>query len=736
MPLTGGATTTAAIGSLRMACDAKMTIDLPGMAGTSVTLPMKSVTFSEEDTSSFPDALSETAGELSCAGSAVFTKPRNAPVNLLQLLDPDDPSSPLYQQHDKVIESVVRLWLGVAPAGTAPELLLRLIAYVKSWTVDHYAGTVTVDFEDVPAGFDNLPDGLDAVLVPPPFNAGLTNEFVYDRIARACTGGRVSSWQMQRPGTLLAVGLRSSLAPEVGTLLSGGVPTFTAGTFGTALADVGNGLSWQLASNPDLSAVTLEFLRWAATAGTTVLTIANTTTQAVLVTRSGADLTVTLGTGAGPSHTFVGALNTSGAAQYVLITASLTTGAVSLTVDGTVRTATLTGTIPTGTPQPVPILGIFALAGAVEGLIISTEATPASNYAWTPTAILDPSLNALQAVPPIAPDSSGWDEENAAAESEAGWIGFRQGVLTFLNRETIRSQTSSRVIDGKSLKPEGFTKSVGGVTQYNDVSVDYTEWTIKDPATVFRPSAVWKVSAGTTRTFDRSIADGATASVTPGPISWLPQGTNPNDGNHWMRWSLDRFGNGEFPSDRITARVDVIDSSTVRITVHNRHRVDAFGCDPANYTDLSTAAVGDPTIWVGGRIGAPDNPTTTHQSYGSGDTTLPLTGNAYWQDRDSVDSFAADTLAQVRIAKPTYSDMPIVPDPRVLVADLVTALMLIDGGQQAVDVFVWGTRFTADFDKQSPRWEQSLSVRAAAPPGNWVLGVSALGVDNFLYPAT
>jgi hypothetical protein len=76
------------------------------------------------------------------------------------------------------------------------------------------------------------------VVTAPPYNAGLTSEYAVDALLRKATSSAISSWPAARPNCVLAAGLRASMWPEVGSLVTSAsqpVPQFAAGLFGSGL---------------------------------------------------------------------------------------------------------------------------------------------------------------------------------------------------------------------------------------------------------------------------------------------------------------------------------------------------------------------------------------------------------------------------------------------------------------------------------------------------------------------
>lgn len=742
MPLTASGAFATAMGGTDMEVAAALTLDLPGLGSLDYTASLKSISFDTQDTTSFPDDLTDKSGYTDTGGSFVLAgavSPDDETSTWIVLLNPDDPRSSLFRAQVK--GSSMTFDFGVRPAGQPKELLRRVTGRVQSYVVDVAAGTVTVQFVDLSGDWDQLP-GLPAVIVSEPYSAGLTSEFALDRIARAASGGAVSSWPAQRPQCVLAAGMRSSVWPERGTLDAGGIDltgiAFVPGAFGSALATsdplVGAVVDYDLTAPVGTTLFIEGWFRSATDTGSIFVNISDPGGAEVGVTLDvefawslGAPLAADVFIQVAPAGTTFGpfAFTADTAAHYIAL--AMTVPAVcghtytgTLYIDGTSQSI--------GSPSATPANRVSANwtlaqlvvdgAGSLEALQVSVETSPTPNSAFAPQAVLDPSLNPLQAVPGIEEGASAWDEIQTIVTAEGGYAARdNTGRLVFLNRDTIIDQTPARTIKpGVSLKT--LQAQVGATTEYDDIAIDYTEWTYGAATAIFSPTAKWRIAAYSTQTFTRTLPDGATAAITSGLASVLPDGHNPADGGHWYRAARDKFGNVEHGP--LTVQIDALTASTVQITVTNPGGYDAWLVTPTNYADRAAGTV---ALWVGGIPVTPDQPTTVHVSYGDAKPTYTAPPNAYRQDRDAALAFGAFLLDQLHRAKPTYQGVAIVPDARLVVPDKVTVdIPLADGQVETTDVLIWGLSFSADFDSKT--WDMSLDIRRVAPPGAWLLGVA------------
>lgn len=716
---------------------AALAITLPGVAQTDFTLALKSINFDTQDTTSFPDDLTDKSGYTDTAGTVVLAgpaDPANESLTMVGLLNPDDPSSVLYRQQVK--GSPLTFDFGVVPVGQPKEMLRRITGRVQSFLVDVAAGTVTVQFIDLTGDWDQLP-ALPAVIIEEPYNAGLTSEFVLDRIARAASDGAVSSWPARRAGCILAVGFRSSVWPEVGGVLQsqpystlGEVVTYLPGVFGSAASDMDT--IWTTGASTPADDVRAEW--WAtnliaADYGSLLIGLGNPSLEDYIllgITTTGATTSFGFSLNAAPgsftSHTITFSSLAAGAhhvVAHVHWPQGSTSYTLTVTIDGVAQS--FSGSI--GSPRATGfsrVTGIVKAGATIEALQVTTEVVgAASNLGFVPQAVLDPSLNPLQAVPAIDEGAQAWDEIQMIVTAEGGYASRDNlGRLIFLNRDTILNQAPARAIKvGVSLK--SIQAQVGAATEYDDIAIDYTEWAAAAAAAVFSPLAKWKIPAKSTQSWIRTLPDGLTVALVDGSISVLPNSTDPDDGNSWFRASKDKFGNLEH-GPNVSGTVRALTPSTVEITFTNDGSTDAWLVTPSNYTDV---AAGTPALWIGGIPVAPDDPTTVHVSYGDAKPTYTVPANQYRQDRDAALGFGAVLLKQLHRAKPNYPSLAIVPDARVVVPDKVTLdLPLADGSVEEADVLVWGLSFGADFEQKS--WEMSLDVRRVAPPGAWLLGTA------------
>ncbi|HET6916135.1 MAG TPA: hypothetical protein VFH56_08605, partial [Acidimicrobiales bacterium] len=709
-----------------------VSITLPGVGAlTFGTANVTGVSFQESDTSSYPYDLANASGIEMVAGTvtlfgAVIVSGALVPVT--RLFNPDDPASPIYRQ--QVGGSPVTVSLGAAGAP-----LVTRSGYVTTTEVDVEGGTVAVDWSDVPPGWSNLP-AIEAVLIESPYNAGLTSEFVIDRIARTASGGAVSSWPAQRPNCLLAVGLRSSLWPEVGSLdtsVNPGQPTFTRGVFGSALSGATgtyDGPNYTLAQ-PFEGDVVIEY--WVTgTGGVSFVSVDGPhTSLALQADFTGNTLQAQLiNHDASTQDTF--SVPLPDGAHYVAAHFDWTTFGVSWSVDLRLDgVTTSSGTRPFAHSAASLTAAVVQVDNgsdaAIEAVQVTTESAPAWNDTFTPKAVLDESLNVLQAVPGINAGADAYSELQSVAEAEGGWIGFRNGVLTFLNRQTIASQAPSRSVQASRSFVSLAQAQTGATVLFDDLTIDYTEYTWGSSQVVFTPVKAWKVPARSTQTWARTLANGVTVGEVDQTIQYLTTDTSTPGVNYSvMRASQDRNGVKEMSDpSKLSGSVRAVTPSRIEITVTNHSAQDVWLVSPSNYTP--PPAAGTPSLWINGIEVTPDQPTIVHPPTAPANPTsvYQVPSNGYRQDHDSTCSYADDLLAQLNVPRVSYGSVDVVADPSITVPDRVTLdVPVAGGGVEPLDVLVWGVSFSASFDQGSVTWDMSLDVRAVAAPGQWVWDVS------------
>jgi hypothetical protein len=217
----------------------KLTIALPASDYVDFTRALQSVNLSGQMTTDLPDTvrvqdgLSVVSGDITVGGSV--DPYGDETKTAAWLFNPDSLDSPL--RHLTVNGCQIIYEDGLYVTGSATPETHRLgTLYINGYDFDHEAGTVTFHVTELDEAWLTTPD-LPGVVTAAPYNAGLTGEFAMDQVIRSVYG--VSTWPAQRPQAILAVGMRTSLWPEVGSLDTTYPilpPTFADGAWGRAYA--------------------------------------------------------------------------------------------------------------------------------------------------------------------------------------------------------------------------------------------------------------------------------------------------------------------------------------------------------------------------------------------------------------------------------------------------------------------------------------------------------------------
>lgn len=734
MPLVCSADFDTVIAGLDYRVSGKLTVNLPGGPYTDFTRALSSVSLTATMTSPLPEE-ARTQGGIE-AVSADFTiagsvdPSGDETITAADLFNPDNPDSPLY--HLDIRGCSVFWEQGVyVPGSATPETPRVLTGWITSADIDWNNQTVTLHVIDLDPDWDDTPQ-IPAVVTAAPFNAGLTNEFPMDALVRQMKGD--STNPAVRPECVLSVGMRSSLWPEVGTIdtrFPPFPPTFAPGVNGTGFAgSLNDGVTTPVPyvlKSPVGTHLFIEF-RGQTTALTNIevgdygiggpgFTYENVTvssTQISFYDSSGSTLdTVTW------AHT----------SQYTGIAITLPspgTTAWSATWFADSGATHSTG----GRNLSAPRVGLWPnatvtqFAGTVEGFQVTTEASPASNDAFTPIAVLDPSYNPLTVVPAIAAKTKSWDEMQTMAASECGFVRRDgNGIIRFSNRVTLLGQAPSDAITSYTqLKDIG--TSIPPTNAQRKVNVTYTEWDYGDPGLVWSlaAKAKKKLLGGQVTTWTQEITDGTLVAQVDGTASILGNSDNPGDGgNSFYLISLDRNGVNRHPG-LASLTIRQLTATTFEITADNRGRPSGFLVVPSSYGGPQT--VGDPSLWIGGIQVTAGDAAIVSCTYGDGKNPLDFGDNPYIQDHDTAVRLGNYVLAQVAFSIRDYPTLETVPDPRIVCGD-IKPLKEPKVAKVAEYIQVWGYTFTADFPppgQSGGTWTQTLDPRAMGPPDAWLGG--------------
>lgn len=733
MPIVASAEFARQVESVEYVRAASLTIYPPASAYLDFTSALSSFTLTAAMSTPLPDNAVIQAGteattlDVVLAGSFDLT---DETMDAADFFNPDNPASPLY--HLEIRGCRVEFdWGAYVPGSATPEMPGQLIGWINGADFDWDARTVTLHVVDLDPDWGTTPN-TDAVVTAAPYNAGLTTEYAMDALIRKVKGS--STWPAQRPNCVLAVGMRSSVWPEVGTLdttVDSPAPTFAPGPWGTGLiALAGSGLNY-ITSGPVGNDFYAELLV-SGVGGPNAVTlgvnppIGNPEGFTVVISNTGIrvywtdssaslafDQTWTVAVDATP-HVVGIAFHMPVGSTSVSLTISLdgATHSIGPTAASSARSVSYAAAsfVSDGTAVPA-------------GLQVTTETAPVSSYPFTPIAVLDPSLNTLTVVPAIAAGTTAWAEMQTMAAAECGYVRrMPDGTIRFTNRINLLNQPVARTISSDSSLLTGLSTSLQPAAANHAVNVTYTEWTFSPAGLVWAAPGHRKIAANQVTTWTVTMPDGTLVAEVDGTASVLANNATPGaGGNSSYRISLDANGVNPHPGVR-SVTIKQLSSSVVQITVDNRGGPGGYLVTPATYTDFDA---GTPAMWVGGVLASASDQATVTVSSGDGSNQLDFDSNNYLQDPDSAYAVGLFVLRQVRWDVREFGDVPILPDPRILCGDL-DKLEEDDRSQVNDYVMVWGTTFTGSFPpagSDSPgTWEQTLTARALGPPDSWLGG--------------
>lgn len=740
-----------------------ITITMPDATQLHAEVAVQDVDIEEDNTSNLPDGVLYQSGYTAATMTVTLSGmlddggEGDETYTAEMVFGPWRMDSPLARKAIDTLKITADLGAFVYPAelgddGQAiPETLRRFTGSIDDFDITD-DGTVVltcIDRRNELRASASLP----AVVTAPPYNAGLTNEFAMDALLRAASDGKISSSPPPRPGCVLAAMMRSSMWAEVGTLDTNlsTKPLFVPGVFGSAaamapdVASTGYDEAVYTTSGPMGTDVYLE--TWINSAAGLVAWLGNGITSGptaqgffLSATTSGI-FVIVLNNGVAGTYTFTGVTLPASAGFYFGMkfhqAAGSATWNVTLTIDGTSHASGSQTSSSTRQTDVYDSVTIHRIAGtAIEALQVSNESAPVSNFGFTPTAVLDASLNPLQVVPAVTGDT--WAAIQLMTESEGGIAGFDpSGLFRFRNRKSLRGGSAERTITvDSSLKSLSFKGPAA--MRRNRIQVPCTSWTFTARKTVWSAADVIKVGANSTLDYPVALD---TSGPLVGAIAAVDSGVLPNGGgtvgNTYWRAALDIAGGTPVRSG-VSVTIVQATSTQFVVRIKNRRSAPIWMVSPVGYTDMP---LGSPCIVVGGIEATPGDSTSADAQWPpvaeggaisapGGEVALQLDDNAYRQILIPQQDYAVDLLCELRRPPPLITDLVIVTDPRVVAGSRVRlfypALGLDD------DVVIVRNNIQWDVDGDGT---QTIDARPVAKPGGWMLGVpgrSELGVSTYV----
>jgi hypothetical protein len=159
----------------------RLQISLPGGIYPDATLAVSKLSIDASTTTDMPAGTRLEAGYPAMQASFTLTgmvDPTDESKTAEWLFGRYQTTSPLYKQD--AFRCPVTIDIGLYPDGSAgvPELLRKFTGYVDEYVEDTEGG-IAFTCIDLRSNLRNVPD-IPAVVTAPPFNAGLTSEFVID----------------------------------------------------------------------------------------------------------------------------------------------------------------------------------------------------------------------------------------------------------------------------------------------------------------------------------------------------------------------------------------------------------------------------------------------------------------------------------------------------------------------------------------------------------------------------
>lgn len=655
-----------------------------------------------------------------------------------RLFRPNDPASAMYRTTRTGLTVTVQIGYPQASPG---EWVTIYTGVVDIPLVGDGIVTLTCrDPNDTLNGAASLPP----VITQTPANSGLTSEFAFDYLARHNTPVAYLTWPAQHPNCVLSVGMRSSIYPEVGSLepVYAQNPTFVPGPYGTGLGSGGV----PLAFTPSTPMLTTDkncghFL----SGGDALIELTQPVSLYYLVVwRLGANLLVFTISPSGQSI----AASTPISAGLREIEFSLSWAASSTAFSGTVWIDgvphSMSGTALDARPVGYSWTRIVAggNVGGLAGVQITTEPSYTSRYPFVPTLFLDPSLSNLNALPDVT-GKKVKDVFQDMAGAEGGVFVFDElGVPRFYNRNTIRTKTPGRTVTSKLSLLGLSTQEQRG---YTHIQVPYTPLAIQAFQTVWNAATVLQVNTGATITINASTANSIVGLGTS-IVTWSGVAVA---GTSAYRAARNKDGSGGAISNLIMT-VTQTGPKLIQITVRNPNGFPVYLCSPQG-TLYPDASDGQPALMVNAQPVSADSTipdTTTSVAGGAyadaqwpplsdggaitnatfGDRLYPAPSSDWRQDPDTAQAMANDLLSDLHYPKVMYRNVSMVFDPTLQLLDAVT-LVDTDSSQTNEAVLLLGI-----YPQLSAgEWSMAVDALALYRPGAWELGVSTLGVDNYLY---
>ncbi|MEV6609894.1 hypothetical protein [Kutzneria sp. NPDC051319] len=345
----------------------------------------------------------------------------------------------------------------------------------------------------------------------------------------------------------------------------------------------------------------------------------------------------------------------------------------------------------------------------VQCMQVSLAPTPPANWGKIPhvsQADVDTGLNWLAGLPDVV-NGDGWQVIRDAVAAEYGIVGFDEsGRFSFVNRDTARARATAAPVRSltSAVSLSDLTVSTAVDSVRNVITAEYTpRLQTHDPVKVWESPAVSALDSppGTTTI---TITLPFRTQLTRYQLTSLPPTSWPSTSDTDAFISLNRDTGARVSNVTVSRYQTADDKLQLRISNPNSFWV-RFARDSA------TPAL---VIWGPGFVsGSTTKQTWTNTASVStyGQRVLSLPNNEYRQQGDSAAAIAGSLLTDLAAPVPVLSDVPVVGDPRLELADIVT-LSDPDGLGGPIRAHVIGIRRAlSDTDGLS----DTLTLRAEPP---------------------
>jgi len=417
---------------------------------------------------------------------------------------------------------------------------------------------------------------------------------------------------------------------------------------------------------------------------------------------------------------------------------------VTWRIDGTTTGPTAVGSNPIlFSVQPAQAL--LKTYNSVEALQISVESSPAWNDAYVPTAVVEPGLNELVAMPAISTDQTARDVVQKLAAAEGAMVLFD---------ETGKPQFWTRAHWGAAAAANTVQRTLTAVTALKTVTIgrlaDRVRNVIKvayTPVTVRAKDTIWTLNENilippkqsVTRTVDLS-PDQAYQVDTTGGV--MPSGGPMINGQSSYR-ATKANSDGSNTGVQVSNLTMMITPTAVSVKIvwTNPNRYPVLLVTPS--TGYPAASVGLPTSALVGQLVTaqgliPDVATAVASgNQGTavvevrcdpsvtvyGERFLAIDNNPWRQTGTVAEAVGRDILHAIAWPCPQLSQVTVVGDPALLLGDRVQ--MQDDSGQTGLSDPFWIVGKIDTFEGgDTPTFSQDLTLRPAARPRQLILGVA------------